>query len=340
MALFKRIDSFDVTFADSFASPDLKVDETRVHADGQVAKKGVGEKRIYCGHDEKALDDFFRFDQKPLFFFQKDDLEDYAKAIEPEYLNPQYHYGAGVAATYDILKAHQKKLASIKEERLFFELEHKYYDQHRYYVNLPRRNKDTQYMHDNWDYMRDMCLPRVSRLLFVKLIDTETGKLYIYIKPFYGGMITGTKKTAAPVDKALHDERGDAIRKGQDKYREQVFNRYSYCVVTKVTDPNLLIACHIKGYANCNQLEQYDKFNGLTMTPTIHSLFDMGYLTFDTTGKMILSDFFRNNDRRCLNLLGKSISVPLVKEMLPYLKWHNEHTFIRTSRGVQIQNED
>ena len=336
MALFKRIDSFDVTFADSFARPELKVNEVRVHANGDEARNGVGEKRIYCGHDEKALDDFFRFDLNPIFFLQRDDLEEYSNAIEPEYLNPQYQYGDGIAATYEIWKQHKAKLANLKDDRLYLEFEHKFDDQCRYYISLPRRNKETQKLHDNWDYMRDICLPRVSRLLFVKLMDTETGKIYIYIKPFYGGIISGTKKASVPAARPLKNEKGDAARKGQEKYREQVFNRYSYCVVTHVTDPNLLIACHIKGYAYCNPLEQYDKFNWLTMTPTIHTLFDLGYLTFDETGKMILSDFFRNNDRRCLNLYGKTIMVPLAKEMLPYLRWHNENTFIRTSKGVVI----
>lgn len=336
MALFKRIDSFDVTFADSFASPALKVNEVRVHTNGEEAKKGVGEKRIYCGHDEKALDEFFRFDLDPVFFLQRDDLEEYSTAIETEYLNPQYPYGEGISATYSIWKENRIKLSNLKEERLYLSFEHKFDDQNRYYISLPRKNKETQKLHDNWDYMREICLPRVSRLLFVKLLDTESGKLYIYIKPFYGGIISGTKKTETPATKPLKDEKGDSARKGQEKYREQVFNRYSYCVVTHVTDPNLLIACHIKGYAHCNPVEQYDKFNGLTMTPTIHTLFDLGYLTFDDTGKMILSDFFRNNDRRCLNLFGKTIMVPIAKEMLPYLHWHNEHTFIRTSRGVVI----
>ena len=339
MALFKRIDSFDVTFADSFARPELKVNETRVRANGEEEKKGVGEKRIYCGHDEKALDEFFRFDLNPIFFFQKDDLEEYSRAIEPEFLNPQYNYGDGVKATYKLWKEHRIRLNKLKEERLYFELGHKYDAQNRYYVSLPRRNRETQQYHDNWDYMRDICLPRVSRLLFVKLIDTETGKLHIYIKPFYGGLITGTKKSTVAT-KPLKDEKGKTERKGQEKYREQVLNRFSYCVVTHVTDPNLLIACHIKDYAKCNQTEQYDKFNGLTMTPTIHSLFDLGYLTFDETGTMILSDFFRNNDRRCLSLWGKTIRIEVTNEMKPYLQWHNDHTFIRTSRGVQIVGQD
>ena len=339
MALFKRIDSFDVTFADSFANPDLKVKETRIHKDGQEASKGVGEKRIYCGHDEAALNAFFRFDLEPIFFIQKDDLEEYSKSIEQEYLNPQYNYGEGIKATYEIWKDHHKRLSELKEERLYLNFDYKYDDQSRYYIRLPKRSNATKQYHESWAYLRDICLPRVSRLLFVKLMDTETGKLHIYIKPFYGGVITGTKKTNAAVQQQLKDERGDAARKGQEKYREQVFNRYPYCVVTHVTDPNLLTACHIKGYAQCNQAEQYDKFNGLTMTPTIHKLFDLGYLTFDNNGRMILSDFFRNNDRRCLDLL-RTKSIKLDKEMLPYLDWHNEHTFIRTSRGVQIVSQE
>ena len=338
MALFKRIDSFDVTFADSFANPLLKVKEVRTHKDGKKANKGVGEKRIYCGSDQKALDEFFRFDLKPIFFIQKDDLEEYSNFIEQEYLNPQFNYGDGIEETYQIWRDHHKKLSKL-EERLYLEFDSKYDDQNRYYIRLPQRNTVTQHFHDNWNYLRDICLPRVSRLLFIKLIDTETRKLYIYIKPYYGGIISGTKKSNISIQKQIKDERGDAARKGQEKYREQVFNRYPYCVVTHVTDPNLLTACHIKGYAQCNQAEQYDKFNGLTMTPTIHKLFDLGYLTFDKNGKMVLSDFFRNNDRRCLDLMRVK-SIKLDKEMLPYLDWHNEHTFIRTSRGVQIVSQE
>ena len=339
MALFKRIDSFDVTFADSFANPDLKVQEVRIHRDGQEASKGVGEKRIYCGHDEAVLNAFFRFDLDPVFFIQKDDLEEYSHAIEEEFLNPHYAYGNGVEATYNIWKEHRKRLLELKEDRLYLEFDYKFDKQKRYYIKLPLRNKTTQHFHDKWEYLREICLPRVSRLLFVKLMDTETGKLHIYIKPFYGGVITGTKKPNVADQKQLKDERGDKARKGQEKYREQVFKEYPFCVVSHVTDPNLLTACHIKDYAHCNQAEQYDKYNGFTMTPTIHKLFDLGYLTFDKTGKMILSDFFRNNDRRCLDLLRVK-SINLKPEVLPYLEWHNEHTFIRTSRGVQIVSQE
>ena len=334
MALFKRVDSFDVTFADSFTRPELKVTEVRVRANGQVAKKGVGEKRIYCGHDQEALDKFFSFDKNPVFFIQKDDLEEYAKEIEQEYLNPTYNYGEGVKETYSLYKKYLIKLSSLQDERLYIHFSPKYDNQNRYYLRLPSRT-ESRIDNDNYDFIRDICLPRVTRLLFVKLIDIETNQIQIYLKPFFGGKITGSKETDRPEDKPLKDEKGKTARKGQEKYRNSIFERYPYCVVTRVTDPNLLIACHIKDYARCNQEEQFDKNNGLTMTPTIHTLFDLGYLTFDAQGNMVLSDFFRNMDRKCLGLM-RSIRIDLKPESLKYLEWHNENTFIKTSKGVQI----
>lgn len=335
MAFFKRVDSFDVTFADSFTRPELKVIENKVHRDGRIAKKGVGEKRIYCGHDEAALDKFFNFDRITAFFIQKDDLEEYVRDIEKEYLDPTYHYGNGIKKTYKLFEEYKTKLSHLQNDRLYVHFNKKYDNQNRYYLVLPKRCRENMADHNNYDYIRDVCLPRVSRLLFVKLIDMDTQEWYIYIKPFYGEKLTGTKRTNIRAIQPMKQEKGHTARKGQDKYKEEVFNIYSYCVVTKVTDPNLLIACHIKDYAKCEPKEQFDKFNGFTMTPTIHTLFDLGYLTFNTKGEMILSDFFRNMDRKNLHLDG-TVRIPLREETLKYLEWHNDHVFIKTSRGVQI----
>ncbi|MGM9853291.1 MAG: HNH endonuclease signature motif containing protein [Muribaculaceae bacterium] len=333
MEKFKRIDSFDVTFADSFARPEYKVREIKHHIDGRQAKKGIGEKRIYCGHDEAELNKFFAFAKNPVFFLQKDDLEEYMSSIEKEFLDPTYNYGEGVRETYKLFLKYQQKIKALKEPRLYLHFTATYDKQNRYYLVLPKRKKENLADHINYDYLRDICLPRVTRLLFVKLLDLETEQIYIYIKPFFGTRdITEVKRSNTKKDSKEVRQRG---RKGQDKYREAIFAKYPYCVVTKVTDPNLLIACHIKGFADCNSKEQFDEFNGFTMTPTIHTLFDLGYLTFDNNGKMVLSDFFRNMDRKNLHLNG-TIRVTIHKESIKYLEWHNSHTFMRTSIGVDI----
>ncbi len=334
MEKFKRVDSFDVTFADSFARPEFKVKEEKLHVDGRVARKGVGEKRIYCGRDEAELNRFFNFDKKPIFFIQKDDLEEYVEKVEKEFLDPSYHFGSGVKETYNLYCEYCQKLNNLQEDRLYLHFSYTYDNQNRYYLVLPKRKKETMADHLNYDFIRDICLPRVTRLCFIKLVDINSGQIYIYLKPFLKYDLEAERAEKA----ILRQQKQQVNRKtriGQDKYRAAIFNRYPYCVVTKVTDPDLLIACHIKSYSMCNSKEQYDEFNGFSMTPTIHTLFDLGYLTFNSDGQMVLSDFFRNMDRRCLHLDGV-VRVTIYPESQKYLEWHNANIFKRTSRGVDI----
>lgn len=234
-----------------------------------------------------------------------------------------------------ILNEYSRKLSELKEERLYIHFSKTYDSQGRYYLKLPKLSKANMAEHENYSYIRDICLPRVTRLMFVKFYDEDSPNkdVYIYMKPFYGDKIAGPKQSANATVAQLDDERGDGRRTGQDKYKDAVMGIYNRCVVTGVTDPSLLVACHIKDYAKCNKHEMYDRYNGFTMTPTIHKLFDLGYLTFDMNGDMMLSDFLRNYDRRCLNL-NRQVRIDLKEEHKPYLKWHNDNTFIRISRGI------
>ena len=361
MERFKIINTFDVTFADSFARQELKVYEVKVHKDGTLANKGVGEKRIYCGHNEEELNNFFGFnaidyfvenkhgiyndqytrneaknllesDECPIFFIEKEDLEEYYKHIKQEYFSPSFIYGEGKDSIKKIYLEYGQKLNQLHENRLYFQFFPKYDKENRYYLKLPYNNKDYS---KAYDFIRDICLPRVTRLLFIRLQEIESGRFYIYLKPFYGVVPEEIEKSQELAPQEDKNKEKEEYRKRQVKYRESIYENYPYCVVTKVTDPNLLVACHIKGYANCNQEERYDKFNGLMMTPTIHYLFDLGYLTFDMEGNMKLSDFFRNMDRRCLNLL-RQVRINLFDESKKYLEWHNENVFIKTSKGIQI----
>ena len=321
---YQRIDSLDVTFEDCCARQELKVKEKRVHTNGKKARKGVGEKRIYIGHDKSLLDAFFEFESEPQFFLQKDDLEEYSLAIQQELRKPQFHYEAGKELG-SLWTEYREKLNNLKNSRLELKFSPTYDSQKRYYIVLPRRNKQNLFLHENWSYVRDICLPRVSRLLFIKLRDDTTQQISIYIKPFYSGR--KSKGVSSLVSR----------RSGQSKYRDSILEFYKNCVVTGVENRNTLIACHIKGFSDCNQQEKYDKFNGFMMTPTIHTLFDLGYLSFSLDGELILSDFLNDKDRQKLHLASnETIKVNLREETKSYLKWHNDHTFIRTSSELNL----
>ncbi len=327
MGKLVRIDSFDVTYADSFARTALKVVETFVHTDGTKAKKGSGEKRIYVGSDEAYYDSFFQLEYNPKFFLQKSDIEEYYNDALSELENPTYIYGPDAEETNRIFREFRTKLNHLHEDRLFFQFSKTFDKQNRYYLVLKpgKENKD------NYDYIRDIALPRVTRFLFVKFRDVDTKNIYIYIKPVIWKKNESTEEEAAKYYKVeLEPTKAAAQRRsnreGQVKYREAILRKFPYCVVTGVTDPDLLIACHIKDHAKCSPEEKYDEWNGFSMTPTIHTLFDIGYLTFNEKGEMILSDFLRNMDRKRLHLDG-TIRVALNPKNIPYLNWHNEHTF-------------
>lgn len=317
---YKRIDSLDVTFADSSARPKLKVKEKREHLNGDKAEKGTGEKRIYCGHDEKRLDDFFCFNEAPEFFIQKDDLIEYFSLVKNDLSKLSRTYGAGKKSIEDLFDKYEDKLNSLDQDRLYLKFSKTYDSQERYYIVLPRKSKQNDIYHNNWDYLRDICIPRVTRLLFIKLNDDNTGQVSIYIKPVYG-------RIQLPSN----------ARIGQGKFRMKVTQRYPECVVTKANENYILVACHIKGYADCSSIQKYDPYNGFTMTPTIHKLFDLGYITFNDSGMLIFSDAFSDHDKEAFHLKNANIVIDIDEKTKPYLKWHNDHTFIRLSKSIQIK---
>jgi len=318
---YSRVDSLDVTFADSFARKELKVNERRVHLNGRKAKKGVGEKRIYCGHDQAKLDVFFGLDNNPIFFLQKDDLEEYFKQIKDDLRRLSRFLNIRASFLASIFDEYEKKLNALDKDRLFLRFVKKYDSQNRYYIVLPRRSETTMEYHDNWSFLRDVCIPRVSRLLFIKLFDEESNQTTIYIKPVYGRFNSTVS----------------ASRTGQNRFRSMVTLRYPECVVTSANEDKLLVACHIKGYADCDSNEKYDPFNGFTMTPTIHKLFDLGYLTFSENGKLIFSDAFSKHDKEAFHLSNAEIVINIDEKTKPYLKWHNEYTFINLSKSIRIK---
>lgn len=159
---YKRIDSLDVTFADSSARPELKVKEKREHLNGDKAEKGTGEKRIYCGHDEKRLDDFFCFNESPTFFIQKDDLIEYFSLVKNDLPKLSKNYGAGKKAMEDLFDEYENKISGLVQDRLYLKFNKTYDSQERYYIVLPRKSKQSNIYHENWDNLRDICVPRVQ----------------------------------------------------------------------------------------------------------------------------------------------------------------------------------
>lgn len=93
-------------------------------------------------------------------------------------------------------------------------------------------------------------------------------------------------------------------RVGQGAYRKRIIHRWEYqCAVTGFDKLELLIASHIVPWAESDNNERLDVHNGLLLSPTYDALFDKHLISFDNSGKIILSD---NIDYIAYNKIGVS----------------------------------
>lgn len=313
---FKRIDAFDMNFEECSAAKKYKL----------ISTTGIGEKRIYAGHDEAALDEFFDLDNIESFLMLKKDLEKYLVDAKDEFLNPVQDYKEDIGVYYN---ANVVSINALSNERIVLHFSKKYDSQHRYYLNF--RDVESS---KNWDIFRNIALPRVTKLNFVKVNNLDDGKLYIYIKPTFfmderdreakiiiEDLITG--------DKAAAENR----RKGQVKWRRELLDLMPACVITKVTEDRILEACHIKPFNKSTEEEIYDVNNGLILTPTYHRLFDIGFISFADNGSILVSPFLSNLNKQRLGL-NENNRYRIPKECSVYMSYHRNNVFNRIPDSI------
>jgi len=116
------------------------------------------------------------------------------------------------------------------------------------------------------------------------------------------------------------------IRFGQSNYRKKLIEYWEKSCVRKLEIQELLIASHIKPFSQCNENEKYDLFNELLLTPNYDKLFDKFLISFDKSGKILISSLLKKSE---LDKLGISKEDKLNSEKISpnhfdYLNYHNE----------------
>lgn len=92
------------------------------------------------------------------------------------------------------------------------------------------------------------------------------------------------------------------VRINQGKFRGDLLKRYNRCCLCGMENSELLIASHIKPWAESEPEEKLDIDNGFLMCPNHDRIFDKGYITFDDDGKIIISNRLKESDRELLNV--------------------------------------
>lgn len=96
-------------------------------------------------------------------------------------------------------------------------------------------------------------------------------------------------------------------------------------MLCKAKGKEYIIASHIKPYSKCRSYEASDYKNGLLLCPNHDKLFDLGHITFDDEGKIIVS----NNKKEVRILLSDHVNeLPKDYKNNQYLKYHRKHIFL------------
>ena len=70
-----------------------------------------------------------------------------------------------------------------------------------------------------------------------------------------------------------------------------------------------------------------DKNNGLLLSPTHHRLFDLGFISFDDNGFLLISKKFTKNTEILKLQTNKPYDLKINEKRKEYLKFHRENIF-------------
>lgn len=300
----KYIDAIDVNVADSFVDPSNKVET------------GHGEAKLYVGQRPSAgyIDFFgapgFRLNAR----LKKSDMLRFLDEMKPEYFHPTYGYRDSKKLGTLWFERRKEVLALPDENNDFLVDEQSHLKGPRGYIN----SNSPLYR-----YLRILPLPNTSRLKIVKI--EEDGNLIYEFKmmPDYPGYLSRSVDSefeaeilegilddpeAINVPEKLVVERIVKVRVGQAQFRRTTLaDNGSVCAFTRVSDPGLLIAGHIKPWSKSSDQEKVDPKNGLVFTPTYDRLFNDGLISFQDDRSLMISPLLSQDSAKALNLFPNMI---------------------------------
>ncbi len=123
-------------------------------------------------------------------------------------------------------------------------------------------------------------------------------------------------------------------RRGQGLFKQRVMRIETSCRITKVENPAHLRASHCKPWRDSSNPERLDGENGLLLTPSIDHLFDRGFISFEDTGRLIISPVAHAPS---LQKMGVETTVPVNVGVFSegqrrFLDYHRNSVLLRACR--------
>lgn len=139
----------------------------------------------------------------------------------------------------------------------------------------------------------------------------------------------------ADVDPRTETETTRAARLKQSKFRSDLLKLHKgRCILTEIDMPDLLRASHIKPWAKSTHKERVDPDNGLLLAVHLDGLFDKGLISFDESGKVIISEKVTALTRRALSIDAEWQMKISGSRQAEYMRYHRTYRFADANKGV------
>ena len=162
--------------------------------------------------------------------------------------------------------------------------------------------------------------------------DNTNERVIDYINKYDNNVSERIRKT----DESLENLKGSEkeaivkIRENQGVFRNKMLQKYNNkCCLCGVNMKEMLIASHIKPWSKSDENEKLSSDNGLLLCPTHDKLFDLGLISFDEKGKILISSSISESNIAEMNINHnmKLDSQITSKAMLFFLKYHRDRIY-------------
>ena len=112
-------------------------------------------------------------------------------------------------------------------------------------------------------------------------------------------------------------------RVGHGAYRKRIIYRWEgKCAVTGFEKEQVLIASHILPWAKADNDQRLDVNNGILLSPTYDALFDRHLISFENSGKILLTEHIDPASFEKIHVTGKETILNLRNGNFDYLEMH------------------
>ena len=116
-------------------------------------------------------------------------------------------------------------------------------------------------------------------------------------------------------------------RLGHSKLKTYLYKKYKKCEICGMSLKELLRASHIKPWSKCETVEERLSLdNVLLLCPNHDALFDLGFISFDSDGNILISENL-NLEIGVFNNVIEKVKIEMNKEKQKYMKWHRERIY-------------